>query len=160
MQWRSAFFRHVLPVLLLAISEHGRLAAEVPRMAVVTMEKTRTDLLIGRLQALQASAMGIETSAVISADGLMIASALPLDVEDDRVSAMSAAMHSLGERISSELRRGLLSQVSIRGSTGYVLLMAVGHTAVLTVLTNEGAKLGLVLLEMRRAAEDLRLLVS
>ncbi len=124
------------------------------------MEKTRTELLVGRLKTLQANATGIETSAVVSVDGLMIASALPLEIEGDRVSAMSAAMASLGDRISSELRRGVLGQVSIRGKTGYVLLMAVGHTAVLTVMTSAGAKLGLVLLEMRRAAEDLRILVS
>ena len=123
------------------------------------MEKTRADLLVGRLKALQAGAMGIETSALVSVDGLMIASALPLGMEEDRVSAMSAAMHSLGERISSELGRGLLEQVAIRGRNGHVLLMAVGESAVLTVLASEGAKLGLVLLEMRRAAEDLRNLV-
>lgn len=123
------------------------------------MEKTRADLLVGRLKALQAGAMGIETSAVVSVDGLMIASALPIGVEGDRVSAMSAAMHSLGERISSELGRGLLEQVAIRGRNGYVLLMAVGESAVLTVLASEGAKLGLVLLEMRRAVEDLQNLV-
>lgn len=137
---------------------------DLPRLCidsvVGTMEKTRTDLVVGRLKSLQASASGIETSAVVSVDGLMIASALPLGVEEDRVSAMSAAMHSLGDRISSELGRGALEQVAIRGKDGYVLLMAIGHSAVLTVLAREGAKLGLVLLEMRRAVEDLQILVS
>jgi predicted regulator of Ras-like GTPase activity (Roadblock/LC7/MglB family) len=46
---------------------------------------------------------------------LIIASALPADVEEDRVSAMSAAMLSLGDRIASELGRGSLEQVFIRG---------------------------------------------
>ena len=73
---------------------------------------------------------------------------------------MSAAMHSLGERISSELGRGPMAQVAIRGKDGYVLLMAIGHTAVLTVLARADAKLGLVLLEMSRAIEDLQVLVS
>ena len=36
-------------------------------------------------------------------DGLPIATSLPREVEEDRVSAMSAAMLSLGERIASEL---------------------------------------------------------
>jgi predicted regulator of Ras-like GTPase activity (Roadblock/LC7/MglB family) len=125
-----------------------------------TMEETRTELLVARLRELLASVAGIETSAAISIDGLMIASALPLGVEEDRVSAMSAAMHSLGERIASELGRGPLDQVTIRGSSGFVMLMAIGESAVLTVLTGQGAKLGLVLLEMRRAVEDLHILVS
>ena len=68
---------------------------------------------------------------------------------------MSAAMLSLGERISGELGRGGLEQVYIRGDGGYVLLTAVGQEAVLTALARENAKLGLVFLEMRRAAEHL-----
>jgi hypothetical protein len=124
------------------------------------MEKARAELLLGCLKNLQASAGGIEASALVSVDGLRIASAFAQGVEDDRVSAMSAAMNSLGERISSELERGVLEQVVIRGHAGYVVLMSVGFSAVLTVLTREGAKLGLVLLEMRRAAMDLKTLVE
>ena len=87
---------------------------------------------------------------------LTIASDLPADVEEDRVSAMSAAMLSLGERIASELGRGTLDQVYIRGDNGYVILMSIGEDAVLTSLARKGAKLGLVFLDMRRAAADLR----
>ncbi len=89
-----------------------------------------------------------------------MASALPIEVEEDRVSAMSAAMLSLGERIASELGRGALEQVYIRGGSGYVILTAVGEEAVLTALAREQAKLGLVFLEMRRAAEELTRLVG
>jgi len=117
--------------------------------------------MIERLKELQASTPDIEASAVVSLDGLIMASALPADVEEDRVSAMSAAMLSLGERIASELGRGALDQVYIRGERGYVVLMAVGEEAVLTVLARPQAKLGLLFLDMRRAAEDLaRILAS
>ena len=75
------------------------------------------------------------------------------------VSAMSAAMLSLGERIASELGRGGLSEVQIKGEKGFVILQSLGTEAVLTVLAREGAKMGLVLLDMRRAAEDLAKLV-
>jgi predicted regulator of Ras-like GTPase activity (Roadblock/LC7/MglB family) len=104
---------------------------------------------------LQASSPDIEASAIVSVDGLTIASALPQGIEEDRVSAMSAAMLSLGERIASELGRGALEQVYIKGNQGYVVLMAVGEEAVLTALAREGAKLGLIFLDMRRAAEDI-----
>jgi predicted regulator of Ras-like GTPase activity (Roadblock/LC7/MglB family) len=88
-------------------------------------------------------------------DGLSIASALHQEIEEDRVSAMSAAMLSLGERIASELGRGILEQVYIRGENGYVMLMAVGEEAVLTVMARKEAKLGLILLDMKRAVADL-----
>ncbi len=123
------------------------------------MTKSRTEQMVARLKDLQASTPDIEASAVVSVDGLIMASALPKDVEEDRVSAMSAAMLSLGERIAGELGRGLLDQVYVRGANGYVILSAVGEEAVLTVLARQDAKLGLVFLDMRRAAEDLNRLI-
>jgi hypothetical protein len=108
---------------------------------------------------MQVSSPDIEASAVVSVDGLPIATNLPREVEEDRVSAMSAAMLSLGERIASELGRGSLNEVYIKGEKGYVILQSVGAEAVLTVLAREGAKMGLVFLDMRRTAEDLAKLV-
>jgi predicted regulator of Ras-like GTPase activity (Roadblock/LC7/MglB family) len=118
--------------------------------------RSRTEQIMARLRDLRAITPDIEASAVVSVDGLTIASDLPADVEEDRVSAMSAAMLSLGERIASELGRGTLDQVYIRGGDGYVILMSIGEDAVLTALARKGAKLGLVFLDMRRAAADLR----
>ncbi len=123
------------------------------------MTKNRSQMMVDRLRELQVSSPDTEASAVVSADGLCIASALPQGVEEDRVSAMSAAMLSLGERIATELGRGNLEQVYIKGEKGYVILMSVGEEAVLTALAREQAKLGLILLDMRRAAEDLSKLI-
>jgi predicted regulator of Ras-like GTPase activity (Roadblock/LC7/MglB family) len=121
--------------------------------------RSRTEQMMARLRDLRVSTPDIEASAVVSVDGLIIASDLPADVEEDRVSAMSAAMLSLGERIAGELGRGMLDQVYIRGDNGYVILMSVGEEAVLTALARKDAKLGLVFLDMRRAAADLTRLV-
>ena len=123
------------------------------------MTKSRTQQLIESLRNLQASSPDIEASAVVSVDGLTIASALPQGIEEDRVSAMSAAMLSLGERIASELGRGVLDQVYIKGENGYVMLMAVGEEAFLTVMARQQARLGLILLDMRRAVELLEKLI-
>ncbi len=124
------------------------------------MVLSRTDLMVSRLRSMQAASPEIEASAVVSLDGLIMASALPAEVQEDRVSAMSAALLSLGERISSEFGRGVLDQLFIHGDHGFVILSSIGEEAVLTVLAREGAKLGLVFLEMRRAAEDLERVVG
>lgn len=120
---------------------------------------SRTEQMEARLRALQSGTPDIEASVVVSVDGLIIASSLPRDVEEDRVSAMSAAMLSLGERIANELGRGALEQVYVRGAEGYVIVSSVGEEAVLTVLARKDAKLGLVFLDMRRAAHDLSQLI-
>ena len=123
------------------------------------MTKSRTEQMIGELRDLQVSTPDIEASAVVSVDGLIMASSLPGGIEEDRVSAMSAAMLSLGERIAGELGRGYLDQVYIKGENGYVILMNVGEEACLTVLARKQAKLGLIFLDMRRSVEQLEKIV-
>lgn len=83
--------------------------------------KSKTEELNTLLKDLEATG-DIEASAIVSVDGLMIASALPQNVEEDRVAAMSAAMLSLGERTAGELARGGLSEVYVKGENGYVIL--------------------------------------
>jgi uncharacterized protein len=119
------------------------------------LAKSRTEQLVERLRDLQASSGDVEAAAVVSVDGLSMASSLPSNIEEDRVSAMSAAMVSLGERISSELGRGLMEQVMVKGQNGYVILTSVGEEAVLTVLARKDAKLGLIFLDVNRTVEAL-----
>ena len=126
----------------------------------VHMTDSRSTQMVDRLRAMQAAAPDVEASAVVSVDGLIMASALQHGVEEDRVSAMSAAMLSLGERIAGELGRGTLEQVYIKGGAGAVVLTSIGAEAVLTALARPDAKLGLIFLEMRRAAEDISRLVG
>ncbi|MCB8943375.1 MAG: roadblock/LC7 domain-containing protein [Ardenticatenaceae bacterium] len=117
--------------------------------------RSRTEMMVDRLRDLQAGTPDIEASAVVSVDGLIMASSLPSGVDEDRISAMSAAMLSLGDRIAIELKRGDLNRVYIEGSEGIIVLMAVGDEAVLTVLARAQARLGLIFLDMKRAVEDL-----
>jgi len=118
-------------------------------------ERSRAERLARRLQELQMSTLDVEAAAIVSVDGLTIASSLPAGIEEDRVAAMSAAMLSLGERIASELGRGVLDEVYVKGESGYVVLRAVGEEAVLTVLARQQTKLGLLFLDMRRASKAL-----
>ncbi|MCS6870972.1 MAG: roadblock/LC7 domain-containing protein [Anaerolineae bacterium] len=123
------------------------------------MAKSRTEQLVEQLRDLQASSQDVEAAAIVSVDGLSMASVMPAHYEEDRVSAMSAAMLSLGERIAAELGRGNLDTVYVKGQNGYVILMAVGQEAVLTVLAREQAKLGLIFLDMSRKVKELAKLV-
>jgi predicted regulator of Ras-like GTPase activity (Roadblock/LC7/MglB family) len=94
----------------------------------------------------------IEAAAVVSFDGLPMASALPESMDEDRVAAMSAALLSLGERAASGLGRGDLSQVFIEGDEGTVFLVSCDGEAVLVAVAAKGAKTGLMLYEVKRTA--------
>jgi predicted regulator of Ras-like GTPase activity (Roadblock/LC7/MglB family) len=120
------------------------------------MNSNRTQQLVARLRALQESTPEIEGAAIVSPDGLAIASVLVPPIDEDRVAAMSAAMVSLGERISEELGRGKMDQVYIKGDNGFALLTAAGSQAVLTVMAKSDARLGLLLLELRKVVADLQ----
>ena len=114
----------------------------------------RADMLTSVLTDLNGTSADIEASGVISTDGLMMAAVLPQGLDEDRVGAMSAAMLSLGDRTAQELGRGTLEQVLIKGDNGYVLMTYAGEEAVLTVMAKSNAKLGLIFLDVKRAAES------
>lgn len=115
----------------------------------------RADMLTSILTELNGTSADIEASGVISTDGLMMASVLPAGLDEDRVGAMSAAMLSLGDRTAQELERGGLEQVLIKGDRGYIIMIYAGDEAVLTVLAKPNAKLGLIFLDVKRAAESI-----
>ena len=123
------------------------------------MAESRTMQLAECLRTLQASSSDVEASVLVSVDGLSMASNLPQGIEEDRVSAMSAAMLSLGSRIAEELGRGKIEQIYVKGQNGYVILMAIGDQAVLTVLARDKAKLGLIFFDMHRIAEELEKMI-
>lgn len=113
---------------------------------------TKADLLAAALDEFLAVSPDVEAAAIVSADGLPMASALPPDVEEDRLAAMSAALLTLGERAADGLGKGDLAQVFVEGKNGYVVLMQAGADAVLVAVTSKNTKVGLVLFEMRKAA--------
>ncbi len=121
-------------------------------MAEFRTEETRATRLDRAIRDLLAQTSEIEAAAVVSFDGLPMASALPPGMDEDRVAAMSAALLSLGERATVGLGRGELSQVFIEGETGTVFLVSADNEAVLVAVAAQGAKAGMMLYEVKRAA--------
>lgn len=130
------------PVQVAAAPAAGRPASREDRLGAALGELMREDT-------------DVQAAALVSLDGFTMASALPAGMQADRVGAMSAAILGLGERAAAELGRGHLSQVFIEGEGGYVVLIAAGGHAVLTAMAGADAKLGLVLYDMKAAAEKI-----
>ncbi|MHB1451899.1 MAG: roadblock/LC7 domain-containing protein [Coriobacteriia bacterium] len=123
------------------------------RPQAAARQLSREEALAQALDELMHEDADIQAAALVSLDGFTMASALPAGMQADRIGAMSAAILGLGERAAAELGRGHLSQVFIEGDNGYVLLIAAGSRAVLTAMADPSAKLGLVLYDMKSAAE-------
>lgn len=102
----------------------------------------------------------VEGVAVVTPDGLPLASNLPGNMDEERVSAMSAAMLSLGERIGMELVRGSIDRIYVEGDEGFSILTSCGEEAVFLVLANKAAKQGVLMLEIKRALGELKATLS
>lgn len=111
------------------------------------------------LQHFVSGTTDIQGATLVSPDGLSLAAVLPNAMDDEKVSAMSAAMLSLGERIGSELSRGSVDRIFVEGDKGYGVLTNCGDDAVLLVLASQSAKQGLLMLEIKRLTEELKLIL-
>ena len=119
------------------------------------MAQTISDQLDEILRDFERNVPHIEATAIISQDGLVIASRLPDQVEEDRVGAMGAAILSISTRSGAELDRGEMLRVLIEGTNGFLLIRSIGDIALLVVLVDKKVRLGMLFYECRRCVEQL-----
>jgi len=117
--------------------------------------KTREEVVMGILKLLQSRVPDVEAAGVVDIDGLPISMVVPSEVDEDVVAAMSAAILSNSERAIEELKRGNFEQVYISGTEGSILMNRCGKEALLTVVARPKAKLGLMFLDIKRAANEI-----
>ena len=125
---------------------------------MTSMEPT-TDSLDEILKKLLSAIPEVKAAAIVSAEGLPIASALPQGVDETRIAAMTAALLSLAERSVIELDKGEFDQLYVKGSQGYLLVLQAGPNAVLTVSTTKDVRLGLIFLDCKRTCEKIAKLI-
>jgi uncharacterized protein len=119
-----------------------------------------TEKLSMILQHFVTSTTDVQGAALVTPDGLPLSASLPGGMDEERVSAMSASMLSLGERIGIELARGNVDRIFVEGNKGFGILTGCGEDAVLLVLASESAKQGLLMLEIKRVLQELKLVLS
>jgi uncharacterized protein len=115
-----------------------------------------TNTISGILQNFVSGTPDVQGVALVSPDGLPLASTLPGAMDEERTSAMCAAMLSLGERIGKELARGNIEKIMVEGDNGYGILMGCGDDAVFLVLASHAAKQGLLMLDIKRAVGEIK----
>ena len=131
----------------------------LPMLGRKTVESVR-DQLVSILKEMESKDPEIEGSVLIRTDGLVLASALPAEIDRDLVAAMSASALNVSTRVLEELGKGEIENVIIRGSMGVVMVISVAQDIVLAAIGKKDANLGLMLVEMRRAAEKLKNIIE
>lgn len=97
----------------------------------------------------------VQATAIVSTDGLVIASRLPRDVEEDRIGAMGAAILSISSRSGEELDRGKMVRVLVEGADGYILIRSIGEYAILVALVEKEVRLGMLFYECKNCIQSL-----
>lgn len=117
--------------------------------------ESRVERLDAALAELRSALPDVLGAAVVTDDGFLLASTLPRDADEELISAMSAALLGTGERVAGQVLGGELTQALLRGRLGWLVLCSIGDDTALAALTTPDARLGLVLLEMKRQAARL-----
>jgi len=119
------------------------------------MTQTISDQLDQVLINFERNVPHVEATAIVSTDGLVIASRLPDKVEEDRVGAMGAAILSISTRSGEELNRGEMRRVLIEGTNGYLLIRSIGEFAILVALVDKKVRLGMLFYECKKCIAQL-----
>jgi predicted regulator of Ras-like GTPase activity (Roadblock/LC7/MglB family) len=99
---------------------------------------------------------GIKGAAVVRRDGLLIASNLGSDIDDDQVGAMTASAVGSGETASDSLGMGSVDAVTIESKDGKLVCTGAGDQGILAILTKPDVNMGLVKVEMGNATDKIK----
>jgi predicted regulator of Ras-like GTPase activity (Roadblock/LC7/MglB family) len=113
---------------------------------------TRTNELLEKILSDLNNLGNIEASAIISRDGLLIKGNIPEGVKAETFAAMAATMLGAAETATSELDKGLPNRVIVESENGKLVCMGTGPKGLLIILTKSDTGLGLILVELEKAA--------
>lgn len=120
----------------------------------------RAELATAILRSLSAAEPMIDSCAVVTVDGHVVASVLQSGADADRVAAMCASLIALAGRAADEIRRGRMRQLILEGENGTMLLLRAGTIGVLVVGAAPDIRLGKLIYDTHATAQRLAPLMS
>jgi len=127
--------------------------AEAPEEYAVSQETLgRVSQILGTLRRLP----GVEGVGLARRDGIMVSQVLPPSVDARRVASISAGLAGTSEMAAEEVGRHEASHTIVATAEGDLVVRRVGDDHALIVILRAEANLGLVLLHIGRASEELR----
>ncbi|MGB3634150.1 MAG: roadblock/LC7 domain-containing protein, partial [Rubrobacteraceae bacterium] len=114
-------------------------------------ERESLDQVLGNLRSLSGD---IDSCAVLSKDGELLASRHEEGVDRERTKAMLAALVNIAGRTARENDKENAEQVRVKTDLGHVLVVKLENGALATT-TGPDARVGLVLYDMRNARGEI-----
>lgn len=101
-----------------------------------------------------------EGAAVVRRDGLVVASALPPEINADAVAASSIKALAQAERASGELGKGRVNSITLNTGKGRMIVKRAGRFSILIALVSPQEDVGFILLTLERAIESIKHLLG
>lgn len=98
---------------------------------------------------------GITGSMIVGSDGIVIAADLGAGQQDETLGALAASIMATARKSMERLKKNPLRQVSVEAEGAKIFLTDVG-IGLLVVLTEPSVNIGLVRLEIRNAASQIK----
>jgi len=108
-----------------------------------------------RLQQLRERNQDIQAAAVVTLDGFAVHSDLSPGMEADAVAALAADLFSRANRTAQDLGHGAVAELFARCASGLTFVVRVNEDMVLACIATGDCSIGLLMLELRKAATDL-----
>ncbi|AXE37493.1 hypothetical protein JS278_00296 [Acidipropionibacterium virtanenii] len=124
-------------------------------MSVNTHQSSKSMELSQVLAQMRRGIPELHGTMIASVDGLAVAHDFP-EADAERVAAMAATALGLGKRITERTELGGLAEAVIRGDNGYLVVYSAGDDAVLVLQGPVDSNLGLMRIEARAAAVEIK----
>ena len=98
---------------------------------------------------------GVMASALVSAEGKILASALRANVQEEKVATITATILSVAKQAGIELKQGKFNSIFIDSEEGYIAMTNIGTEAVMVALTSKQTPIGKILLSLKRIAKEI-----
>jgi predicted regulator of Ras-like GTPase activity (Roadblock/LC7/MglB family) len=104
------------------------------------------------LRSLRQASPRLVGAAVVTADGFIVASDLPDEQYEKKVTVMAMAMLTMGQEATDELGSSHVERVLVESRDNYIVMVNVGPSAVLAAVSSKETVLGLLFVTMRQTA--------
>jgi len=118
----------------------------------MTPEETAPDTVEQLLRRLREGNSDLTGVALVTVEGFAVAADLEHGLDEESVAALTADLLGHAARSMGEFGRGDCTELYARGDNGYIMAFRAGTDAALVGLATAHASLGLLMLDMRRAA--------
>ncbi|MHC4884619.1 MAG: roadblock/LC7 domain-containing protein [Planctomycetota bacterium] len=98
---------------------------------------------------------GVRGSLVVGPDGLPVVTNLPTGEDANRLAARAATVSQTLKGTTEKLSLGSMNRYIMNGSEGSAVLLVLNNNAQILVLLRRDINMGLVLVELKQAAEKL-----